>query len=131
MTKAEMIAKYGEEYYERLKKRSREYQRYRYHADPEKERQRSRDRYANTSRKAYCTKYNKEHADVYRINARDTNRLRFSMHVDLEGKEVHHMKYHSDSNDASWIDDIVIMTHEEHVRWHREHPEFVASENIV
>ena len=131
MGKAEIIAKYGEEYYERLKQKSRERMYQKYHDDIEAARQRNRDKYAHTSRKAYCALYNKQHAEVYRINARDTNRLKILMHIDLGGKVVHHMKYHADNKDASWIDDIVIMTREEHVKWHRDHPEFVASENIV
>ena len=129
MGKAEIIAKYGEEYYERFKESCRKASYKKYHKDIEAARAYKRSRYP--ARKQYCAEYNKQHAEVYRINARDTNRLKILMHVDIDGKVVHHMKYHADNKDASWIDDIVIMTREEHTKWHREHPEFVASENIV
>jgi hypothetical protein len=48
-----------------------------------------------------------------------------------EGYEVHHFKYHSNPSDASWIDDIALMTREEHLKWHREHPDFCAVDNII
>ena len=51
--------------------------------------------------------------------------------MNLSGKELHHIKYHTDNNDASWINDILILSPEEHEHWHREHPDFKAEENII
>ena len=127
-TKADLIAKYGEQWYEDFKARSRKQSYARYHADIEKARKRGRDEYQRN--KPTKQKYAVDHRDIYRINSRDTNRLRL-MGLLKEGYEVHHFKYHSDKKDASWIDDIAIMTREEHSQWHREHPDFCASDNIV
>ena len=127
-TKADLIAKYGEQWYEDFKARSRKQTYERYHADIEKARKRGRDEYQRN--KPTKQKYAVDHRDIYRINSRDTNRLR-TMGLLKEGYEVHHFKYHTDKKDASWIDDIAIMTREEHSQWHREHPDFCASDNVV
>jgi hypothetical protein len=129
MTKNEMIEKYGVEWYERLKERNRLRAKAVYDANPEAERERRRQRYAKNPEQH--KDYYHRHREVYRINMRDRNRLTLLMKIPLEGKEVHHLKYHADNNDKSWIDDIVILTPEEHEKWHREHPDFVAKENIV
>ena len=129
MTKVELIAKYGEEWYERFKEKSRIRSKSIYDADPEAERERRRRRYADNPE--YTKSYNKAHREIYRINCRDRNRLILLRNMPLGEKEIHHLKYHADNSDASWIDDILILSSEEHQKWHREHPEFVASENIV
>lgn len=127
MTKAEMIEKHGVEYYERLKEKSRAYQKAKYDANPEAERERKRQSYNADTHK----RYNEQHKEIYRINMRDRNRLTLLRQMSLEGFEVHHLKYHSDNKDASWIDDIIIMTREEHRKWHSEHPDFKAEDNII
>lgn len=114
MRKEEAIQKYGAEWYESFKA---------------KERIRRRERYARNPE--YTKQYNAAHHETYRINIRDRNRLVLLMDMDLTGKVVHHNKYHSDNKDVGWFDDIQIMTPEEHVQWHQEHPEFIASENII
>lgn len=129
MTKVELIAKYGEEWYERLKERSRNRSKAIYDENPEAERERRRKRYANNP--TADKEYKQKHREIYRINSRDRNRLAILMGVPLDGKVVHHMKYHADNRDASWIDDILILTPEEHQKWHNEHPDFVANDNIV
>lgn len=65
-----------------------------------------------------------------RINSRDANRIA-AMGILKEGQEVHHIKYHVDKHDDTWMNDILIMDREEHRKWHRDHPEFNALENIV
>lgn len=125
MTKAELIEKHGAEWYAAFLAKNREYMRRRYHANPEIERARRRARFNPEVQRAYAQK----HHEVYRINMRDRNRL---VKVrNLDGLEVHHLKYHADNKDASWIDDVLILTPEEHDRWHREHPDFRAEDNIV
>lgn len=128
MTKAEMIEKYGAEYYERFKEKQRNRMRERYHADIEKSREYERNKYL--LRTEWQKAYAKEHRVIYKINSRDTNRL-YLEGVDLTDKEIHHFKYHTDVNDKGWRDDIAIMTREEHREWHRNHPEFKAIENVV
>ena len=58
-----------------------------------------------------------------RIRSRDRGRL-VKLGFNLgNGKEVHHIKYHSDNNDEDWIFDIIIFySREEHWKWHDEHP---------
>lgn len=129
MTKDELIAKHGVEWYERHKERTRLYNKARYDADPEAERARRRRRYAENP--GYTKAYNEAHKEIYRINSRGRNRLVVLMGGALVGKEVHHLKYHADNRDASWIDDILILTPEEHKKWHEEHPDFVVTDNIV
>lgn len=129
MTKDEIIGKYGEEWYERVKAKSRKYAKEKYDANPEAERQRRRQRYAKNPE--YSKKYREGHAEIYRINMRDRNRLRLLMKIPLDGKVVHHMKYHADNKDAAWIDGIMIFTPEEHAKWHKEHPDFIALDNVV
>jgi len=129
MGKAEIIERYGIEYYERLKERNRLNYKRMYDADPEKERARRRERYARNPQTDRA--YNNAHRMIYRINSRDRNRLTILMHIDLTGKVLHHLRYHKDNTDHGWLADIMIMTPEEHNKWHREHPEFVAAEHIV
>ena len=129
MTKVELIAKHGAEWYERLKESNRKRSKRVYDQNPEAERERRRQRYAKDP--SVSKRYNYAHREIYRINSRDRNRLTVVMGLDLTGKDVHHLKYHSDNKDASWMDDILIMTPEEHQKWHNEHPDFVAKENIV
>ena len=124
-TKAELIAAYGEEWYANFLKRNRERLRTYYHAHKEQEREKRRKRYNPEVQMAYYRK----HREVYRINIRDYNRLKKIR--DLSGLELHHLKYHADNKDASWIDDIVLLTPEEHDKWHSEHPDFRAEDNIV
>ena len=128
MTKIELIEKYGVEWYEQFKATQRERYRERYHADAEKARKRRRDEYQRN--KETNKRYAIEHRLIYRINSRDTNRLRL-MGMLKEGCEVHHFKYHSAPSDASWIDDIALMTREEHLKWHREHLDFCAIDNVI
>lgn len=128
MNKDELIAKYGADWYERLKVKSRERYKKKYDADPESERRRRRERYAKD--KTSTQVYRKEHAEIYRINSRDRNRL-VLMGVSLEGLVVHHLAYHADKTDGNWLNDIVLMTREEHQEWHNSHPDFVAAEHIV
>ena len=129
ITKAEMIAKYGEEWYEEFKRKSRIRAKAKYDANPEAERERRRKRYAKNPE--YSKQYNKQNREIYRINTRDRNRFTLLMDINLDGKVLHHLKYHADNNDASWIDDVMILTPEEHRVWHNEHPDFIAKENIV
>lgn len=128
-TKAELIAAYGEEWYEDFKAKCRKYQKERYDADPDGVKAKNRARRANNP--TGDRRYRKAHRDVYRISARDRNRLVQLQKRDLTGLEIHHLKYHADNNDPTWIDDIVFLTPEEHRKWHAEHPEFVAMDNIV
>ena len=113
MLKAELIEKYGPEWYEEFKEKERKRRRKRYAADP-----------------TYTKNYNKANAEVYRINSRDRNRFML-MGVELDGKVVHHFAYHKDKNDTDWINDIAIMTRDEHQAWHEAHPDFIAREHIV
>ena len=127
MTKEQIIDRYGSEYYERLKEKQRQRAKVLYDANPEAERKRRRDRFDPVYQRAYY----RRHREVYRINIRDRNRLTILKGMNLSGKELHHIKYHTDNNDASWINDILILSPEEHERWHREHPDFKAEENII
>lgn len=129
MGKAELIEKYGEEWYEQFKERCRIRSKAAYDADPEKERARRRKRYARNPQ--YTKDYNKAHHEIYRINTRDRNRLRLLQGMNLDGLHVHHLKYHRDNKDEGWRDDIMIMTTAEHTAWHKAHPEFIAAENII
>ena len=129
MTKADLINLYGEQWYENFKARMRENSRRRYHENPEAERQRKviqRQKFRATSR-AYTDK----HREVYRINSRDCLRMKKLRGDNQTDLVIHHMKYHRDNSDAAWIDDIVLITQEEHQRWHNEHPDFRAEDNIV
>ena len=127
-TKEALIARYGEAWYENHKANCRERLREKYHADPDAARARRREKYARNPETDNA--YGKAHREIYRINTRDRNRL-MSKGVDLIGKEVHHIKYHKDKEDDSWCDDLIVMTRSEHRKWHKEHPEFKATENIV
>ena len=129
ITKDEMIERYGVEWYEDFKKKSRVRAKEKYDANPEAERVRRRERYAKNP--DYMKEYREKHSEVYRINSRDRNRFTILMKLDLDGKELHHTKYHSDNNDPSWIDDVLILTPEEHLLWHNQNPDFVAIEHIV
>ena len=129
ITKDEMIAKYGEAWYEELKRKNRIRAKERYDANPEAERERRRKRYAKSPE--YSKRYNQKNREIYRINCRDRNRFTVLMGLDLDGMVVHHFKYHANNNDASWIDDVMILSPQAHQAWHNEHPEFVAKENIV
>jgi hypothetical protein len=126
-TKAELIAAYGEEWYEDFKAKCRKYQKERYDADPEGVKAKNRARRAKNP--VGDRRYSKAHNAVYRISSRDRGRL--LRRIDLTGLEIHHFKYHADNNDPAWIDDMVLLTPEEHRKWHAEHPEFVAMDNIV
>lgn len=128
MTKAELIERYGEEWYERHKERTREnaYKYYRENLEKETERYRKYRAEHTAERKEYCEK----NAVIYRINSRDRNRL-VAMGKVSGDQVIHHLKYHKDRNDETWIDDIMIMTREEHDLWHMNHPDFVAMENVV
>ena len=128
MTKAEMIEKYGEQYYEDFKARCRAYMFEKYHADPDKAR--TRMRASDAKHKSHKREYAQGRRVIYRINIRDNLRLS-KMGVIQDGYEAHHVKYHSDNRDKTWIDDIVIMPREEHRKWHREHPDFNALEHVV
>jgi hypothetical protein len=128
MTKAEMIDKYGIEYYESFKAKCRKQQYERYHKDPIKARENARHRYVACAEAA--KKYRKSMAQVYRINARDKNRLTL-MGINTDGLEVHHLKYHKDRKDPDWLRDIVLLSKAEHRQWHKDHPEFKAINNIV
>lgn len=128
MTKAEILEHYGAEWYERHKANCRRIDKEFREKNPELLKERRHNRYIKNPE--YSKEYNKKHSETYRISCRDRNRL-IRMGVSLERKQVHHFKYHKDIKDASWIDDIVLMTPSEHRIWHRDHPEFVASENIV
>ena len=128
MGKADLIERYGEAWYEEHKRKMRLRAKAIYDQDPKAAcAKRNARRNAN---KEYVKQYNREHRDVYRINCRDRNRL-ILMGYDLTGKVLHHLKYHADNSDASWLDDVVLMTRAEHAKWHSEHPEFVTSENVV
>lgn len=128
MTKAELIERYGVEWYEDFKAKQREKIRERYHADVDSSRKYCREKY-----KKYRSRH-KQYSDsrriIYNINARDRNKL-VSMGLVDEGMEIHHLKYHIDGNDENWMKDIVIMPRAEHRKWHREHPEFNALEHVV
>lgn len=128
MTKAEIIAKYGEEGYEAYKERCRRNYHAYYHKNMDKEKQRYAKYRADHAQEKRA--YNRKCANVVRINCRDRNRL-MRMGKIGKGQVVHHMKYHSDNADKTWIDDIIIMTQEEHVLWHMAHPEFIANENVI
>lgn len=128
MTKTEMIERYGIEWYEDYKVKARENYRKRYHENPEKARERRRAEYRRNSETAKS--YIKEHREIYRINSRDRNRL-VTQGYPLEGKEIHHLKYHRNASDKNWMDDIIILPRDEHRKWHYEHPDFKAEENIV
>lgn len=129
ITKDELINKYGAEWYEGFKRKNRIRAKEKYDANPEVERKRRRERYAKDPE--YMKVYRKKNREIYRINTRDRNRLTLLMGWDLEGKVLHHVKYHADNNDPTWIDDVLILTPEEHRLWHNQNPDFVASENIV
>ena len=129
ITKNELIAKYGAKWYEDFKEKSRIRAKEKYDENPEKERERRRKRYAKDPE---CQKmYRERNREIYRINTRDRNRLTLLRGMNLEGLELHHLKYHSDNNDDSWIDDVMILTPEEHLSWHNQHPEFCARDNVV
>lgn len=128
MTKKELIERHGVEWYEEHKRKCREQFKARYHADIEKARAKDRENHAKNHRARDI--YLKKHNTIYKINSRDRIRL-VNMGAQLDGKEVHHFKYHTDNSDASWIDDIAIMTIDEHRKWHQEHPDFRAIENII
>ena len=128
MTKAEMIERHGVEYYENFKERQRNAIYNRYHADVEKARARNRRNDANN--REHKREYARNRREIYRINSRDAVRLAH-MGIVKEGQEVHHLKYHRDANDPAGIDDIVIMSREEHRAWHHEHPEFNALDHVV
>ena len=128
MTKAEFIRKYGEERYEQHKANTkRNFAKY-YYENLDKEKARN---------KKYRAEHRKEHREycrtkstTYRICCRDRQRLK-KMGMLKDGQVVHHLKYHADNNDKSWIDDILILSHEEHNLWHIQHPEFIALENVI
>ena len=128
MTKAEMIERYGAEWYESFKTRQREQIRERYHANIDASREYCRAKYQRYRKQR--KRYSKERRVIYNINTRDRIRLA-TMGLIPDGMEVHHLKYHIDTNDEKWIDDVVVMTREEHRKWHREHPDFKATEHIV
>lgn len=128
MTKAEMIKKYGIKYYEEFKAKCRERGYENYHADIEKGRADGREKYARNSSRRLA--YAKDRRMIYRINSRDSLRL-LKMGMLKDGLEAHHIKYHADKDDETWINDIVIMSRKEHRLWHREHPEFNALEHVV
>lgn len=137
MKKSEFIEKHGVEAYEEYKAKhrllSKEY--YHKHKDERRISEVERIRKWRKANKDY--RVNRENSDpklkeVHRIEMRDCNRLaKMGLKLRNDGKEVHHFKYHSDNSDASWIDDIAVMTLENHRAWHMEHPDFVAIENIV
>lgn len=128
MTKAEIIQHYGIEHYEAFKAKQRKYAYDKYHADPEKARACRREN--DAKHRKHKTEYARSRRAVYRINARDNQRLA-SLGLLKDGYEIHHIKYHADNKDPTWIDDIVLMTREEHRRWHYENPDFNALEHIV
>ena len=128
MTKAYILEHYGEEWYERHKANCRRIDKEFREKNPKLAKERRHNKYVKNLE--YAKETNRKHSETYRISTRDRLRLE-RMDVPLDGKQVHHLKYHKDVKDASWIDDIVIMTPSEHRIWHRDHPEFVASENIV
>lgn len=103
MTKQQLIERYGEEWYENYKMKNRIKLKAKYDEDPEAERRRRRERYRHNP--GYTKEYNKRHADVYLINSRDRNRFML-MGVDMTGKELHHIKYHLDKDDPTWINDV-------------------------
>lgn len=128
MGKAELIERYGIEYYEQFKAKSRERMYRKYHENVELARKRKNDsqKWKNEARKRYV----ESHREIYRINCRDRNRLKLKGAIP-DDMVIHHLKYHADNKYPDWMDDILIMTREEHAEWHRLHPEFVATENIV
>lgn len=128
MKKAEMIERFGEEYYERFKARCRENSRKYYSENREREQAKHRQQYYDNPER--YKNYAKERNILYKINSRDTNRF-YLMGGIPEGMELHHFKYHANKNDETWIDDVALMTREEHRKWHVEHPNFNAMENIV
>lgn len=128
-TKAELIAAHGIEWYEKFLERNRKNAKARYDANPEAERQRAREKrakYPETGRE-----YHRRHKEIYSINMRDRYRLMRIVGDELIGKEIHHLKYHRDGSDESWRDDILILTPQEHRKWHRGNPDFRAIENVV
>lgn len=128
MTKAEMIERHGIEWYEQFKERNRQRYKQYYAENREKELQRVMAFHREHPESKH--RYMKKISAVGRICARDRQRVE-RMGLLSEGQEVHHMKYHKDAKDASWIDDILILSHEDHVKWHTEHPEFFCMDNIV
>ena len=128
MTKAEIIEHYGVEWYERLKERNKLKHREYYKNNRDKELVRLRA-------------YHKKKPEVNKKSARKRNilvtiglrdRLRaLRMGLITDGQEVHHLKYHADKRDETWINDVLILSHEEHVKWHMEHPEFCGLDNVV
>jgi hypothetical protein len=128
MTKAEMIEKYGIEYYEDFKAKSRARMKKLYHSDIELARKKVREEYRRNSETAKA--YIKAHREIYRIGCRDRNRL-VNRGYSLDGMEIHHLKYHRNNDDEDWLDDIIVMPREEHRKWHFDHPEFRAKDNIV
>ena len=127
LTKAELIERYGEQWYEDFKTRQREAIRQRYYNDIEASRGRCRVNYHK--HRASHKKYADDRRIIYNINARDRIKLD-ALGLIPDGMEVHHLKYHLNKND-DWMKDIVIMTRAEHRKWHREHPEFNALEHVV
>lgn len=128
LTKAMIIERYGIEYYENFlaKQRQRMYERY--HSDLDAARKRDHEKYLKSVERK--RNYARKRRLIYRINSRDANRIA-AMGILKDGQEVHHIKYHVDKHDDTWMNDILIMDREEHRKWHRDHPEFNALENIV
>ncbi len=93
MNKAEMIEKYGEQWYEDFKAKSRKSAYEKYHANEELARARLREKAKKNieSRRAYVN----TRRTVYRINSRDSLRLK-KLGLLHDGLEAHHMKYHTD-----------------------------------
>ena len=131
MTKAQLIEKRGLEWYENHKRNMRERSRQRFQEDPEyREKVLEQKRQNHIKHNEKRREYNRKRAVICRINCRDRNRL-IAKGLIPDGKIVHHLKYHTNPDDETWIDDIVFMTQEEHSKWHYEHPEFRAIENVI
>ena len=128
MTKAFILEHYGAEWYERHKANCRKRSHDFYVENREQELERT-SRY-HMEHPASRKRTAKKHAEIYRIQCRDRQRL-ITMGLVSEGQEVHHMKYHKDNKDASWIDDVIVMSREEHSKWHMENPDFDSLSNVV
>ena len=128
MTKAQFIEKYGEDAYEQHKERCKKYRKERYASNPELYKK-STDAY-NRNHADVRRKYKRDHRIIGRINNRDWFRAK-SLGLLRDGYEIHHMKYHANKKDDTWLDDIVFLTKEEHIKWHLEHPEFNAMDNVI